>query len=287
MDTTKLRAFLEICNTGSFSAAAEKFSYTPSAFSHMVDGLERDFGVKLFSRTHKGVKLTKQGELIYNDVLRVVDAERLLELSLERLKAENDVKICTYSSVAHFILPEIMRDYKKINDKVKFSIQIVDRLKGEIEKGTADLYFGDAYLYSDDMECFPMLKDEYVAVVPSSEFKGRRSIKREELYPYPYIKTNETVLAEVFRDDNFKEIVNYTSVEDFSILTMVSRSIGVSVTNSLVARERVKGVKVLRLVPALYRTLGVAYNENAGKEAKRFVSYLKDKFRDEGGVKTY
>ena len=287
MDTAKLKSFLEICNTGSFSKAAERFSYTPSAFSHMVDGLEKDLGVKLFVRTHKGVKLTKQGELIYNDVVRVVEAERLLEFSLEKIKAENDVKICTYSSVAHFILPEIMQEYKKINDKVKFSIQIIDKLRDAIEKGLGDVYFGDVITYPVDMECFPLLKDEYVAVVPSSEFKGRKSINREELYPYPFIKTNETAVNEVFCDENFKEIVNYNSVEDFSILTMVSRSIGVSVTNSLVARERVKGVKVLRLVPALYRTLGVAYNENAGKEAKRFVSYLKDKFRDEGGVKTY
>lgn len=281
MDTTKLRAFLEICNTGSFSKAAERFSYTPSAFSHMVDGLEKDFGVKLFLRTHKGVKLTKQGELVYNDVVRVVDAERQLKSSLERIKSENDVKICTYSSVAHFILPEIIRDYKKINDKVKFSIQIIDRLKDAIDKGMADVYFGDAHTYDGDIECFPILKDEYVAVVPSSEFKGRRSISREELYPYPYIKTNETILNEVFRDENFKEIINYTSVEDFSLLTMVSKNIGVSVTNSLVARERVKGVKVLGLVPKLYRTIGVMYNKNISQEAKRFISYLKEKFKDQ------
>ena len=280
MDTAKLRAFLKICNTGSFSKAASELSYTPSAFSHMIDGLEKDFGIKLFLRTHTGVQLTKHGELIYNDVVRMVDAERLLKSSLERIKSENDIKICTYSSVAHFILPEIMRDYKKMNDKVKFSIQIIDRLKDAIDKGAADVYFGDVNSYSGDMESFPLLKDEYVAVVPSSEFKGRRTIRREELYPYPYIKTNETILNEVFRDENFKEIVNYTSVEDFSILTMVSKNIGVSVTNSLVARERVKGVKVLALVPRLYRTIGVTYSKDVSQEAKRFISYLKDRFKD-------
>lgn len=280
MDTAKLRAFLKICNTGSFSKAASELSYTPSAFSHMIDGLEKDFGIKLFLRTHTGVQLTKHGELIYNDVVRMVDAERLLKSSLERIKSENDIKICTYSSVAHFILPEIMRDYKKMNDKVKFSIQIIDRLKDAIDKGAADVYFGDTNSYSGDMESFPLLKDEYVAVVPSSEFKGRRTIRREELYPYPYIKTNETILNEVFRDENFKEIVNYTSVEDFSILTMVSKNIGVSVTNSLVARERVKGVKVLTLVPRLYRTIGVTYSKDVSQEAKRFISYLKDRFKD-------
>ena len=280
MDTAKLRAFLKICNTGSFSKAASELSYTPSAFSHMIDGLEKDFGIKLFLRTHTGVQLTKHGELIYNDVVRIVDAERLLKSSLERIKSENDIKICTYSSVAHFILPEIMRDYKKINDKVKFSIQIIDRLKDAIDKGAADVYFGDVNSYSGDMESFPLLKDEYVAVVPSSEFKGKRTIRREELYPYPYIKTNETILNEVFRDENFKEIVNYTSVEDFSILTMVSKNIGVSVTNSLVARERVKGVKVLTLVPRLYRTIGVTYSKDVSQEAKRFISYLKDRFKD-------
>lgn len=281
MDTSKLKAFIEICRTGSLSKASEIFSYTPSAFSHMIDGLEKDFGVPLFNRTHKGVSLTKQGEQIYAEVVRLLDAERSLEKTLEKIKLENDIKIATYSSVAHYILPEIMSDYKKINENVRFSILVTDRLNVELKKGSADVFFGDNIMSTEEVESFPVLKDEYVALVQSTEFKGKRSVTKEELYPYPFIKTNESILNREFPDEKFKEIINYTSVEDFSILTMVSNKIGVSVTNSLVARDKVKGVKVLKLVPKLYRTICVAYNTNERSlEVRKFINYLKERYKN-------
>ena len=99
------------------------------------------------------------------------------------------------------------------------------------------------------------------------------------MYPYSFIKTNETILNKTFKDECFKEIVNYTSVEDFSILTMVAENIGVSITNALVARERVNGVRVLKLVPELYRNIGVMYKKNVNPEVRKFINYLKDKYK--------
>ena len=47
--------FLKVCETGSFSAAAEVLSYTQSAISQMMAGLEEELDVQLFVRGKKGV----------------------------------------------------------------------------------------------------------------------------------------------------------------------------------------------------------------------------------------
>ena len=44
METMKIKAVVAAAEHKSFSRAAEEFSYTPSAFSHMMGGLRRRSG---------------------------------------------------------------------------------------------------------------------------------------------------------------------------------------------------------------------------------------------------
>lgn len=65
MDTSLLRCFLTICDTRSFSAAAERLNLTQSTVSHQLGRLEDILGVELFARTTRSCTLTREGnELI-------------------------------------------------------------------------------------------------------------------------------------------------------------------------------------------------------------------------------
>jgi LysR family transcriptional regulator, glycine cleavage system transcriptional activator len=57
-----LRAFERAASRLSFKLAAQDLSLTPSAVSHQVRGLEHHFGVRLFARTGRAVRLTPAGE---------------------------------------------------------------------------------------------------------------------------------------------------------------------------------------------------------------------------------
>ncbi|WP_237212678.1 LysR family transcriptional regulator [Ruegeria lacuscaerulensis] len=56
-----LRAFDAAARTGSFRAAAEELSVTPTAISHHIRGLEAQLGAALFERTGRRVYLTPTG----------------------------------------------------------------------------------------------------------------------------------------------------------------------------------------------------------------------------------
>ncbi len=49
--TDQLELFLDVLETGSFSAAARRHPLTPSAVARRIDALERAMGSSLFSRT--------------------------------------------------------------------------------------------------------------------------------------------------------------------------------------------------------------------------------------------
>ena len=56
MDINKIEMILFALHSGSFSKAAEKYSYTPSALSHIADSLEGEIGRKFIRRTHMGIE---------------------------------------------------------------------------------------------------------------------------------------------------------------------------------------------------------------------------------------
>ena len=74
----------------SVTLAAEKLSISQPAVSQAIKHLEKDLGCALFVRTAKGVRLTKEGEMLFSYVERGCEAilsgeKRLLEmLNLEK-----------------------------------------------------------------------------------------------------------------------------------------------------------------------------------------------------------
>lgn len=68
METRNLKYFLAVADAGSVTRAAELLDIAQPALSQALSRMERDLGVKLFSRTRRGAQLTPAGEAIVEDV---------------------------------------------------------------------------------------------------------------------------------------------------------------------------------------------------------------------------
>lgn len=64
MDTDKLRAFLQIVESGSVQGAARALGMTRGALRHSLDGLEAELGASLLHRDARGVRLTAAGAVV-------------------------------------------------------------------------------------------------------------------------------------------------------------------------------------------------------------------------------
>ncbi|NIE88932.1 LysR family transcriptional regulator, partial [Burkholderia sp. Tr-860] len=63
-----LKYFLAVADAGSVTGAAERLGLAQPALSQAITRLERELGVKLFSRTRRGAALTAAGEAIVDDI---------------------------------------------------------------------------------------------------------------------------------------------------------------------------------------------------------------------------
>lgn len=79
------KVFYETARFSSFSAAAEHLFISQSAISQCIRQLEQDLHTTLFSRTRRGVTLTKEGVLLYQKVESAMQAIEQGETLLARL----------------------------------------------------------------------------------------------------------------------------------------------------------------------------------------------------------
>lgn len=67
----KLTTFLKVTETKNFTRAAEALALTQPAVSQHIKQLESELGVKLFIRAENGLKLSRDGEIVYKYAQRL------------------------------------------------------------------------------------------------------------------------------------------------------------------------------------------------------------------------
>ncbi|MDO5116719.1 MAG: LysR family transcriptional regulator [Synergistaceae bacterium] len=125
MYNPRLDTFLQVAESGSFNKTAEQIHITATAVIKQINLLEAELGVKLFARTHRGVRLTEAGQSLYKDSKYIINYCRD---SVERaknamMKAQSIIRIGTSPMTPPQFLVDL---WPKIHEKApEFRFQLV------------------------------------------------------------------------------------------------------------------------------------------------------------------
>ena len=67
-----LETFIVVADLGSFAKAADVLFISSTAVIKQINLLEQELGLRLFERTHRGIRLTKAGRSIYGDAKYII-----------------------------------------------------------------------------------------------------------------------------------------------------------------------------------------------------------------------
>lgn len=95
MYNKQLETFIKVADAGSFSKAAELLYITPTAVIKQINSLEKNLGVVLFDRTHRGLTLTDGGESLYQDAKYMIRYSQNAVSKAKNImsKSDNTVRI--------------------------------------------------------------------------------------------------------------------------------------------------------------------------------------------------
>ena len=273
MDIHKIEVLLKAIELGSFSKAAEKYLYTPSALTHIVNSIEEELGTQLIIRTHTGISVCSDKQHIIDGLKQIVDIKNKLVTS-SGVSSKETVVIAAYSSLSKYVLPRLIKGIKKKYIGVDIDIVVADRFPAV----NADIYIGEEFK-KDGIVWEPLMTDEYVAVVPEKFNIDSECVNPEELFRNnTFIHVYDGKISKYIKDFNVRDVMHINSHDDSSAIQLVEEGMGVSILPELSVVNAGK-VKRIALMPALTRELGIMYDKDNYKKKKTvrdIAEYIKE-----------
>ena len=289
MSLYSYKVFLEVVDSGSFVKASEKLNLSPSAVSHAVKSLEKEFGFSLLSRNRAGASVTSSGERVLPYIGSLIKIQNNLEQEVNIINNYDvgAVRIGLFSSVASNWFIKILHDFKENNPGVDVIFQQGDYadIMAWLKSGDVDMAFTTDEL-AKDTNFLPLREDPLICVtseeyVPSdgkqmapSDLKGSSLIINKECEQYDarrYLKENG-IHADAY----------YETVTHQTLFAMVREGMGICLIPELVANVAREGVRKYPIKGRPSRIIGLTYSdpETISPAAKLLTEAIK-KYVDE------
>lgn len=186
MEFRNLLTYCKVCESMSFSKAADQLGYAQSTVTMQIAQLEDELGVKLFDRNGKRIIINAKGQEL------LAYANRLIALADEAKTNISDIKtprgplrLGVIESIGSFFLPDILQDYLISFPKVH--VQVLTATTREImemlRQNKIDLMLTlDEPLYDPDWICAWSQKEDILFLCsPKHPFAERKNVTLVEL----------------------------------------------------------------------------------------------------------
>lgn len=279
--------FCEVAAAKSFTKVSKKIGYTKSAVSQNIKALETQLGTKLFIRSREGITLTSDGIEYFAYLKSIYNAEISLEKKQQEMRGlENSVvTIGGFTSVSRNILPSLMKNFKKVYPKVRFALKQGEYTSiGEwVKQGEVDFGFIISDAVSDVFTKY-LYADEMVAVLPENHRLAKNEIlSLKELSKEPFILLDEgnySIPLKAFEKKGLSPKIEYKVYDDYSILEMIRRRLGISIIYEKVLIGNEKGLIIKKIKEKPTRCVSLAWKsrDTMSFASRKFMDYITEYF---------
>ena len=286
-----LDVFLTLCDTRSFSLAAQKLALTQSAITKKIQRLENNLGVDLFDRSKRPIDLTKEGAVLMHQAKLAREAlERTAGEIREGAFLRPEFRVGTIESLAKCFLPSFIANVRQEASRVLAVTGTSQTLISALQHREIDFAFvSDLFSEMQGLTRLKVFEERSVLLMPA-KFAAGHSKKwtwdEIQLCGLPYLqyfrdggagRLNDTYLSLLHLDIPARIEVDSTS----TMLSLVSNGIGWTITRALAILqnpEKAKDVIVLPLpAPELSRPL---YLVSRPDESQRLISRVGEVSRE-------
>lgn len=283
MNIQKYMAFLKTVEYGSITKAAEALSYSQSGVSRMIQDIEKEWGLSLLERSRGGIRLTSDGTKLLPQIKALCGEYQTLQRLVDELRGMDSglIRIGTFSSVATHWLPNIIQAFQKDYPNIEYELLPGDYQEIEtwIQEGRVDCGFLSLPTRSA-LDTIFLEQDDFLAILPQNHPLAQEdTVSLEALCKEPFLlleKDQNTEVMDFFRQHDLHPNVRFTLWDDYAVLSMVERGLGISLLPRLILKRIPYRVAIKELDTPHSRKIALALRDRktASLAVKRFLEYL-------------
>ncbi|HTJ24840.1 MAG TPA: LysR family transcriptional regulator [Candidatus Limnocylindria bacterium] len=239
MEIDQLRYFAAAAREEHFGRAAESLGISQPALSRCIARLEELYGIPLFERDGRGIRITEAGRTLLTRVDRIFaeleDARRELR-DLARERRTRPVALGFLATLGLHVVPDAIRRYREREPDVEFRLlQGPGPLLGQrLVAGEIDLCLSSPRFADAAIEWQPLWEEELVVLVPRGHrLAARTEIDLTEIANEPVVALKpgyglRQIVDELCRSAGFQPRIAFEGEEVATLRGLVGAGFGVS-----------------------------------------------------------
>jgi DNA-binding transcriptional LysR family regulator len=255
----QLNSFVVVAEEGNVTKAAERLHTSQPAVSTQIKALESELGVTLFTRTPKGMILTREGVELKSRAATILEGVHGLQAAADRLRGElnGDVLLGVNTEPRLLRLAAIYEELRRFHPGL--SLNVLETMSWEAPQkllaGKVDLAFTYTNPYDERIRAYHIDWVELAVVAPVSWQQRLARATLHDLTTLPWVWTSQHCPLCALQQDIFETVgrepeKSIVVDQEAAILKLVSEGVGLGIvpTNKLqhvTATHHIVGVTVL------------------------------------------
>lgn len=199
MNLNNLYYFKVMAEYQHYTKAAEFLCITQPSLSHAISSLEKEFGVPLFERDGRNVKLSKYGLLLQsyvsNGFCEIENGNRLLKQFSK--KDAGIIDLSFLFVLGYQFVPRLIKNFydndRHKNITIHFNQCNTQTSIRNLKSGMIDLSLCTYMPQEPEIDFVPVLKQELICITSADHpLSSQASASMEDLIPYPIVKYIDT-----------------------------------------------------------------------------------------------
>lgn len=189
MQSTEIRYFLAVANSGSLSAASKQLFVAVSAISRQIQRLEERIGAPLFERHARGMVLNDAGQILENHVRKsMMDMEyAIAEIQGLNAVRRTVIRMACTDGLAFDLLPQLFSRFRLINPGVMFYLNVgtAAEVSEMIHSGEVELALQFSLVAERGVDVMASFPAPVRMVMRQDHPLAEGDLQLTDLHPYP------------------------------------------------------------------------------------------------------
>ncbi len=287
----QLRAFCFAVQTGSVSKAAERLFLSQPSVTLQIQALERELAIELFERRGPNIKLTPEGNALYELALPLVQGIDTLPetFAAQRGKLETgELNIAAGESTILYILPEPMQEFARRYPGIRLKLHNVTGRDGlaMLRADDVDFAVGSMPDVPDDIGYHSIFTYNTVLITARDHpLAKKQNVRLQDVSPYglilpPRHLSTWRMVDLVFNQHDVKYTVTLEAGGWEVIKKYVMLGLGISIVTDicLTGKDALARIPLDKYFPKRSYGLVLRRGKFLSPQAKRFIEMMDPQF---------
>lgn len=239
MDINQLDCFISVAQTLNFSEAARRNYVSQSTVSRYISDLEKEFGVKLFTRSHRDVIITNEGKILLTYAQEITGSLKKAKSALRQMRDGGQGRLKIGCDVTSMSFPEqCISDFTRRYPNITIDLCRLntDDLSQSIRSGEYDFCFMPRDMVPESSEIETLSTHTDTLSLVCRQRRGRGGLKLSDISGEQLLLLSETAapilymeIMDLLRTFHVSPRSEITYDDPSSLLIALTGGVGISV----------------------------------------------------------